>query len=182
MNIKSAALILFIIVLCIVMLGCQASEGHEEVEGLESYHDSRFNFSIKYPKQWTYMTFGQSTEASETHEISPNGGIELFIESDRSSEEKISVSGALGSLNLHPLDGFTDEDFMTESGLGGKFYKRQSDDQITIYYVINDKELAETSFNGRSLSAVIRMSADRYSANEADLKAMLRSLEVVVND
>lgn len=182
MKIKSAILFLFMILLCIVMLGCQASEGHEEVEGLESYHDARFNFSIKYPKKWTYMTFGQSTEASETHEVSPNGGIELFIESDRASGETISVSGLLGSLNLHPLDGFTEEDFQTESGLGGKLYQRQTGDEIIVYYVINDKELAETNFNGRSLYAIIRMSTEHYSANEADLKAMLRSVDIIKNN
>lgn len=173
---------MFLILIALSIMLCACKNGKKEVintntnlvsktnDGLETYIDEKFKFSVEFPSYWEYE-IEKIWEATSTQEASPDGGIDIYI--DGNKNDRIRIYGQYGHISI-PDDEFKMEDFSTTSGLIGTLLKQNTDGEIIIYLVLNDN-LAIGGFHG----ANIRMSQKCYQRNEKQVINVLKSITIL---
>ncbi|MBA9088631.1 hypothetical protein FHR92_005149, partial [Fontibacillus solani] len=127
------------------------------------YKDKTFNFIVHYPAGWSSV-IEETWEGTEERESNPDGGIIIYVESNK--DDSIRVFGQHGHISL-PTEGFVQEDFYTSSGEKGLLFSNELMDEKEIYFIM------DSGFNG----AHIRVSNDSFKRNEEKIMNVLRSIE-----
>ncbi|MNW48136.1 hypothetical protein D3C74_254860 [compost metagenome] len=142
--------------------GCSNNLNSSE---LSSYKDKTFNFIVHYPAGWSSV-IEETWEGTEERESNPDGGIIIYVESNK--DDSIRVFGQHGHISL-PTEGFVQEDFYTSSGEKGLLFSNELMDEKEIYFIM------DSGFNG----AHIRVSNDSFKRNEEKIMNVLRSIELI---
>lgn len=172
-----------LVLLIFTILGlsaCQAGEGgatYITPPNFITHSNSRFNFSVDIPDNWNYAVNGtENYEATATREADPTAGIEVTVGND--PEQIISVYGQVGTLEADTSGNPAIEDIVTQTGLTGKKYIREEQNNISIHLVFNPNQLSDQGYNTRALGGSIRMSKDVYEQNKDTIELILQSIRI----
>jgi hypothetical protein len=128
------------------------------------YTDNLFRFSVSFPNKWKY-SIEKSWEGTETHEGSPEAGITIYIDGNKT--QNIYVFGQVYLVDHGLYFGFKSENFKTYSGINGKLYRNEKNGKIEIYLV----------FDVGTKGAHILMTKTNYNKYKNEITEILKSIK-----
>jgi len=138
----------------------------KELNSLKNiFINNQFKFSVEYPVKWKVKE-EQYLVATIDHNPSPDGGINIFVESK--PDEKIYVFGQVSQVRFGE-PGFQVESFVTNSGMKGTIFSNEVDGNKVIYLTFNDV------FIGASM----HISIECFNQNKEQIMNILKSIKPI---